>query len=147
MVPVLADANGVLAVSNYGWIGGANQRNPLSFGFSAAVHRSISNADLAAGNNTIDDTPVPAGEIWIITNIVISYTGTVAGVVINACCISGGGSYNLYEQRPPVSGQWYDRQGWWVLAPGDYLRWGCSGATAGDDGVLRSVGIRVDIDQ
>jgi hypothetical protein len=147
MLAVLVDTAGQILTVSQGWIGGAWQKNPLTIGYSNTVERSISNASLAAGANTIDDSVVPAGEVWVITNLVISYTGTVAGVVIQASRMSGGGSYIIYERRTLTSAQWYEYSGTIILKPGDNLRWICSGATLNDDGVLRANGYSFDIDQ
>lgn len=130
----------------YGYVGGAWQKDPLRLGYSAQVARTISNTSLAAGATTVDDTAVPVGEIWEMHVIAIQYTGTVSGVVIQALVVNGTTSQPVLEQRAITSGQWYIWTGKLIMKEGDYLRLAISGATLNDDGSLRAMGMRVDID-
>jgi hypothetical protein len=155
--PLLVDSSGriILAASSleiglvqaraYGRIGGAWQKQPLLFGYSATVLETWSDDNLASGSNTVDSPVVPAGEIWVITNLSMRYVGTPP-TYIEMRLRSGTSDYPLFRQLAPTTAQTHDRQGWWVMAPGDLLRVGISGATAGDDLYASATGFRVDID-
>ncbi len=132
--------------NNYGYVNGAWQKDPLTIGYSDTVLRSWSNLNLAAGANTVSDSAVPAGEIWIITNIATWYIGTITGVVLTARINSGGSQYVIFRQSPIVSDTIYDRQGYWVLKPGDNLEIRVTNATLNDDAFGTAIGFRVDID-
>ncbi len=147
MVPIRVDANGLIDIQSKGWIASAWQKNPLLFGYSGQILIADTNTSLAAGNNTIDSSAVPAGEIWVITNCAIAYSGTVAGVTMSAQLLDAATGYTLYGVLAVTSGLFVDRQGWWVLIPGNKLRLSITGATLNDDGFLRATGFRVDIDQ
>jgi hypothetical protein len=54
-------------VGGHGYISGAWQKNPLSFGYSGQVAQQVANNDAPAGDNQLNGTAVPAGEIWVIT--------------------------------------------------------------------------------
>ncbi len=165
MVPVNVDADGDLQVDilaalpagtnllgdvqarNKGWVSAAWQKDPLRIGYSGVIRGFFSNTALAAGTNNIDGTAVPAGEIWRLDNISVSYIGTVTNVRLYAILLSSAVEYLLYEQQPPVSIQEYDRQGNWILEPGEKIRLKVVGATLNDDAFLQYVGMRIDIDQ
>ena len=136
----------ILSNGPHGWISGVWQRNPLSFGFSGQVERLWTDTNLSAGANTVDDSAVPAGEIWIITQLSIMYDGT-APDDIQFAIRTVAQQIELFEVKDPVPSIFYDRQGWWILVQGDKLRLSCSGATAGNDLLGRAMGFRVDIDQ
>lgn len=146
MVPVRVDANGLLSIESLGQVGGAWQKNPLAFGYSGVVKRVASNVALAAGTNVLDDSAVPAGEIWVITNIATRYVGTVATVVIRVEIYDGASGYVLYDAGNLTSSLSVDRQGWWVLPSGYNLRATVFNATLNDDAYLLATGFRVDID-
>lgn len=132
---------------NHGWVGAAWQKDPIRFGYSELITEGVDNTSLAAGSNNLDTGTVPAGEIWVITNIAIRYDGTVSSVSLTVALIIDTVLMGIFGQKPPVSTVWYDRQGWWVLDAGDYIRLEVGGATMNDDAYLRVVGFRVDIDQ
>lgn len=144
---VLALATGqALQANSYGWISGVQQRDPLRFGLSGVVRELLLNASLAAGVNTINSTLVPTGEYHVLTNVSMQYVGTPP-TSIELYILSGGTLYNLFMVATPVSATFYDRQGWWPLAPGERLQMYISGATAGDNARFYLSGFRVDIDQ
>lgn len=163
MVPILVDTVGKLQVSVFsalpagtnrigavgteGWISSAWQKNPLRFGFSGLVSRLISSTTLAAGTNNLDDSAVPAGEFWVITNIAVDYVGTVANVGVRARIVDGVNSPYLFEYNPTVSDHLGDRQGFWIVPSGANLRLTVIGATLNDDAYLWANGFRVDTDQ
>src|SRR5512139_2034280 len=136
MVPVLVSATGELVVDslpagsaligdvqarNLGWVSATWQKDPMRFGYSGQVVEAVVDNNLDAGDNTVLSTSVPAGEVHVITNIGITYAGTVAGVALAVLMNLSGVASRLFGQAPPVSVQLYDRQGWWVLAPGSYI--------------------------
>ncbi|MDP2324162.1 MAG: hypothetical protein Q8N51_09045, partial [Gammaproteobacteria bacterium] len=123
----------------HGWDGAAWRKLPLLFGYSDTLALEASNLALAAGTNTLDASACPAGYIWVVTSILIMYVGTVpAGIFTDL--ISGANTLALYRQFSPVSGAGYDRQGFWVLKAGDYLRCVVTGATLNDDLYLHASG-------
>jgi hypothetical protein len=132
---------------NYGYVGGAWQKDPIRLGYSGTVRRSWSNTTLAAGDNNVDDSAVPDGEIWVITNIAARYVGTVSGVILRPyVVIAAGTGYVLTQWDTLVSQTYYSWQGKIVLMAGDYLRIGVSSATLNDDVAAIAVGWRVDTD-
>ena len=148
------DANGYLKVATasagnflvgtHGYVGGAWQKNPILFGYSSGLFELISNANLSAGINYLDTSIVPAGWIWIVTHLCMTYAGT-SPAYINLRITHGGGYCYLYAYRRPVSGEYYDRQGWWVLEAGDYIDMKIGSATAGDNAVLVATGFKVQL--
>ncbi len=134
------------APENMGWISGAWQKNPLLLGYSGVVGENVEDFNLLGGNPAVDSTAVPVGEIHVITHIAIRYDGTIPTEIF-AQLVQAGTAITLFQQIAPVSGLYYDRQGHYFLAPGDFLRMLIIGATAGNDAFMRIAGHRVDIDQ
>ena len=143
-VAFAAAAQGLVGL--HGWIGGAWKKAPIPFGISGSVYRFWMNTALAAGNVVVDDTAVPAGEVWVITRIGKRYDGT-SPTNFNSAVISGAISATVSEQFAPVSAQWYFDTLNLVLFPGDILRVGIVGATLNDDLYASAAGYRIDIDQ
>ena len=134
-------------VGEHGWVSSAWQKQPISQGYSGAIRALITSTTLAAGNNTLNGSVVPAGEIWVIENIAMMYSGTVVGVAIYAMLLSGAVQYNLFAQTPVVSLVRYDRNLQLTLSPGENMQMFIQGATLNDDAYLWYVGRRIDIDQ
>ncbi|MDP2323066.1 MAG: hypothetical protein Q8N51_03445, partial [Gammaproteobacteria bacterium] len=105
---------------------------PLLLGYSNTLALVVSNTSLAAGTNILDTSACPTGQIWVVTNILTFYVGTVpTGITIYL--VSGATTPILYRQLSPVSAVGYDRQGSWILKAGDLLRCIVTGATLNDD--------------
>ena len=135
------------AFKSFGWVNGAWQKNPLMFGYSGTAKNEVNDTALAAGNNNLDGAAVPAGEIWVITNVAFRYNGTVTGVTLTANAQMDGTAYQIFGQNPPVSNVWYDRQTYVVLNEGDYIWLSITGATLNDDAHLRMFGFKVEVAQ
>lgn len=128
------------------WIFPRWYKQPMMFGYSALKTDTVSDTTLAAGTVTLNGATVSAGEIWVITNISMVYIGTVP-TSIEAVMYDGSTAHILFNQLAPASGQYYDRQGWWVVVAGDNLRYVIYGATLNDDFYGWATGFRMDIDQ
>jgi hypothetical protein len=59
----------------------------------------------------------------------------------------GGNNFETWVQVTPGSDVRYDRQGWWVLFPGDFMQLRVENATLNDDASAVATGFRVDVDQ
>ena len=136
------------SVGEEGYYNGAWQKSPLLLGYSARVFRTITNLNLAGGTEINNDTAVPAGEIWVITHLVIA-VGSTTITGLQARFIDGvsGAAAILVDVPAPANGVWYDRQGYWIMQENDYLAVRTATGTAGDDVFLRGIGFRVDLDQ
>ena len=131
-------------VGSHGYVNGAWHKNPIELGYSGVVAYDLKNTSLAAGSNNLDSPVVPTGWVWIITAISIMYIGTVPtniGVNINHDTVMP----RIFRQLSPASGAIYDRQGYWVLNEGDYLRGYVTGATLNDDLYLGIYGHAINI--
>ena len=162
LVELQVDANGVIVLPSlpagsaevgsiqsrgYGWIGGAWQKGPLSFGYSGRVVKRIANTNLSAGTNILSTTPVPAGEIHVYTQMTGVYIGTFTNVYIEFTAFLGSVGVNFYQDHIAHSADMFGHPGWWVLMPGDILQLYVYNATAGDDAYFDVSGFRIDIDQ
>lgn len=145
-LPAGTNEIGKVQARNYGLVSGAFQKDPIRFGYSGVVARFWSNTNLAAGTNDVDDSAVPAGEIWIITSFAFNYIGT-SPAQCRRTLVIGGTVYRIDTVQTPTSNVIYGLQSWWVLEPGNYLRVSTTGATATDDLYCYATGFQVDIDQ
>jgi hypothetical protein len=79
-----------------------------------------------------------------VTDVDLSYDGTPP-LMILCRLIRGGQSYYIFEQRRPVSGQYYGKQGWWILEAADCMQMVIYGATAGDGATFFVTGFKVQL--
>jgi hypothetical protein len=145
-LPAGGNLIGDVQARGLGYISGAWQKQPIPFGLSGAVRRTLNSADLAAGTNNLDDSAVPAGEYWIITGLAMRYTGTVTNVELRFQVNSGGTQYVLAEVDGLTSSHYKNYQGAWPVLAGENLRLAVLGATLHDTANLYATGYRVDID-
>jgi len=117
---------------NYGLWGGAQKAGPVPFGANAAVAFSASNTSLAAGSSTLVVATAPAGTVYVLTSLAMYYGGT-SPTNIQLRITAGGTVAIVALQLSPVTLTVYDRQGWWVLGPGDVFDVRVTGATLNDD--------------
>ena len=141
---VLADQN--VQARPYGWISGAWQKQAMPFGFSDRVAEVVTDINTGAGADSVQTTPVPAGEYHVITHLEMYALSATCDNLI-AYQYAGAVTPPIFGQVNPVSSQIYDRQGWWVLKPGDYIKVYGFTLTAGDDLQVGLSGFRVDVDQ
>ena len=113
-------------------------------GYSDRLLIETHNADLAAGTNTLDVDPVPAGWIWVVTHLSMMYIGTVP-TSIWVFITHDVTTIRVFQQLSPYSLGLYDRQGWWVLKEGDFIRYRVYGATLHDDFYGHANGFKVQL--
>lgn len=156
MVPVLVDATGRPLVvldaitgaavpvtqGTSPWIVAADGGDKI-FSVEAPIALDVSNTALAAGSNTLTTTAVPVSKLWIITHISWKYVGTVATVQLVPFLTIGGVAVQVTSNIPPVSNQWYDRQGQFVMGAADTISLQILFATLNDDGFLRASGYQM----
>lgn len=128
----------------HGFINGEWQKQPIVFGITDELAGKVVNTSLNAGNNNIDGDVIPAGEIWVITNLAMIYIGTVANVEIYAR-LGGTPDSIFWGVKPPVSGVTYDRQGQWIAMEGNKLRMQVLGATLNDDAYFYYSGYKIGV--
>lgn len=124
--PVLLDADGKIIVSKM-----------LVYNGQVLQYKT---ATAITGTNTLDSDTVPSGQLWILSNLVMRYTGTVAGVSMYCNLYNGSIAYVFYSVNPVVTIVDYDRQGQWVLQAGDRVRMTVANGTAGDNIRLWAIG-------
>jgi len=145
---VAFDAAAQGLVGPHGWISGAWQKNPVLLGYSGPAVPSIVNLSLPAGTSNQDSTPVPAGEVQVISALSVRVVSTSITTLI-AIWMALGATVQvvLVRQVPPVSGTFYLLTGQWVMTEGDFFRCSLVGATLNDDLNFSAAGYRVDLDQ
>lgn len=135
-----------IEAQQFGWISSAWQKNPLALGYSSPLIKQYVNDAPTGSNPNIDTDTVPSGELWVITNITERATfSSAAGIRCmfhdnsNACV--------LYVIDSPTSLINYDRQGYWVLPAGAYLRMTLQTAVGDSQLVIWITGFIVETDQ
>ena len=148
------DANGFLTIS--GRTAGAVRTPILSDGsgrqyiavkgddkvwsYDSAFAEVVQNLTLAAGNNILAGTVVPAGKVLVVTSAITMYSGTLTNVVLYIQAVIGGVGANISGAKPtvnllPVGGPCHV-----VLAAGDKMQALITGETLNDDGYLQYAG-------
>ncbi len=139
-LPAGTNEIGAVQAREYGWDGAAWRKQPQALGYSGIIGEALSNTSLAAGANSIDSAAVPAGQVWVVENVIMRYDGTVAAVILGMDILRGATTYRIFGVQPPVTTVWYDRQGAWTLTAADKLRLRILGATLNDDAYLQYSG-------
>ena len=93
---------------------------------------SVSNLSLPTGSSSLYSDAVPSGKIWIVSSVSVRYIGSTASDIY-VMMVLAGTAVMVFAQKPPSNAVSYDRQGWWILQPGDNILWGVSNATLNDD--------------
>jgi hypothetical protein len=130
----------------HGLIDNEWQKSPLPFGASDTVGRDVNTSSAPSANYTVSDTPVPAGEVWVITNLSTIILGT-APAILRAWVVLNGVDTVIFGLTPPVVSTYYDRQGWWVMFPGDYLKIEQIAGTIGNAFFLYGTGFLYETDR
>jgi hypothetical protein len=130
----------------YGWIGGAWQKNPLGFGYSARGSQQLVNTNAAAGYNNVSSSAVPAGEIWILSAASASDNSNTITQIDLSVTVNGN-PVVIGFVLSPVAAQPCIALTQVALAEGDTIAAGFYGCVAGDDLYLRYCYTRIDIDQ
>ena len=143
-LPTGTNEIGKIQARNYGLVGGLFQKDPIRLGYSSRVRRTWSDTSLDAGDNEVNNSVVPADEIWIIPSFSFRYVGTVP-TKVRWQIKAGGTDYQIKDQLSPASGRVYHVRGPWVLSEDDVLSLKVFGATANDDLYGYAWGHRVDI--
>lgn len=144
-IEVTQDTPGDLLTGIHGHVGGAWQKQPLQFGYSGAVGERVTDSSADAGDNTLQTTAVPAGEVHIVTTIhTVNVDTDVAYILISR--VGNSTTYNMKRQASPGIGISVDMLGTIVLAPGDYIKASFGSCTAGDTIRLMTTGYKFDID-
>lgn len=87
---------------------------------------------LSAGLNVATMLTVPVGHRYIVNNVSLRYSGTVATVTMFFAVRRGSSEIYLYNVITPVNGQIYDRQFRFTLEAGDELFYRIVNATLND---------------
>lgn len=112
------------------------------FSFKGIISEWVRNENLPGGDVHLEGTPVPAGEVWNITQTYCLYSGTAPrGLVIYA--ITGGRSIMIHDTRNPGVDRYYPQPCNVYLREGDRVALFIQGATAGDIGELGYAGIKM----
>lgn len=130
--PVLTDGNGRQYIAVKG--------DDKVWSYDSAFAEVVQNLTLAAGNNTLAGTVVPAGKVLVVGSAITMYSGTLTNVVLYVQAVVGGVTANIFGAKPttnlvPVGGTCRV-----VLAAGDKLQAFITGATLNDDGYLQYAG-------
>lgn len=137
------DSAGDLQVDVKTYLGKSSYNN-VPWGYNDVYGEKEESANLSAGNNFFAASQVPGGEVWVITGANIKYTGT-APTTINMSADIAGTNYDVFEQKPPVSGEMYNWYGNIYLKADDRIRFFVEGATATDDFIGRVWGYKMKV--
>lgn len=86
----------------FGWDGSAWRKLPLVWGYSDTLQERWNDADADAGANSHEFTAVPAGEIWVITNLNAADLDNVV-TEINWIFVFGGTNYQITAKLSPAA--------------------------------------------
>lgn len=134
---LLLDSSGRAIVRGYGL-------NDL-FGFSAAYQDYHNIASLSAGTNNYDFGTVPAGEIWIVTHVWSSYTGTITNVVMQFGVWDGANNYTMTTIKPVTTAVGIASLANAIAKAGQNFRYTVLGATATNSSAATVLGYKMKV--
>lgn len=115
------------------------------FSFNSMLTEQIEDLNLDNGNNTLSEPAVPAGVIWVVTNVMLYYSGTPPTRMYARVERILGDEYFAREDTV-VSGTYYPfNVGHIFLREGERLEMRIIGATNGDDARMRFSGYKMAI--
>jgi len=130
-----------LAVGLHGWDGSAWRKNPLQLGFNSKYREREQMSATGAGN-TMDTTPVPAGEIWVICSAMcFDYTHACGPASLNV--YDGTNTYTLNRAATLAASEALTFQGTMPLVEGERIRAAFGGLTVGDSIYCDVVGYKM----
>lgn len=134
LVPVQVDSFGRLVpatseAQNMGWYGGAWHKQPVTIGYSENLDAVIS-AALSSATERVYGTTVPAGEVWVVTQICLSCTHAATFIDMRKY-IDLGFLGVVYRVSGAVANGFYDRTLNLILPPGQRLAVHVEGSTIG----------------
>jgi len=142
---VALKANQEIVARNYGYVGGAWQKNPVPIGYSGDWTEELQDLTAATGTNTLSGTTVPAGEIWLLY-MIGAQDSTSAPSRIEVTCSVNGYTVPYIDDGSPVMAGWSFDYRQIMLSEDDFLRVVFYGCTLNDDLYVRYHALRIDID-
>ena len=65
----------------WGWDGTRWRKLPLTWGYTDVYIENVRTNDAVAGLNDLDGSLVPAGEVWVVTNVVLFNTDSATTII------------------------------------------------------------------
>jgi len=89
----------------WGWDGTQWRKAGLLWGYSDRYVERAKNESAAAGNNNLEGSTVPAGEVWVVQGVAVVNINTATQC--NVFLMVGGEGYTLTEQVTLTPFIWY----------------------------------------
>ena len=115
----------------WGWNGSEWVKLGVVWGYSAVYQESAVNNDAAAGTNYLSGAVVPAGEVWVLTNIIVWDLAT-ANSYINLMLHDGVNVHVIHRKKGPTADVAEEWSGHVYLQAGDKLYCGFYGCALHD---------------
>jgi hypothetical protein len=110
--------------------------------YAGIVEENIYDGNLSGGNEAMNGTAVPSGEVWVIENITVYYYGTLPGrqmVQIDGL----GNLLTIKDDSYLTNARYYRMQGPITMQAGDNVRFRMINSTAGDTAYLKYAGYKM----
>lgn len=112
--------------------------------FGGIVEEEVENTDLDDGNNFITGSIIPSGEIWVIARCSF-LTDSASATRIQMYASGVAVAQYLFDEMYNNDGLWRVAKGPIYMQENDYFRARIFNATAGDEGLLRYSGYKMQI--
>ena len=116
----------------WGWNGTTWVKLPLVFGYYEQYLEQVTNLNASTGDNWLNGSVVPAGEIWVVTAATAS-NEDAACARIQMFIYDGAKHYAMGSVTNPVADQSLVFAGQVILNPGNRFVVRMRGVTAGND--------------
>ena len=128
-----------------GRIGTAWQKQGMIWSYCDVVTDSVFDLNLSAPEDVLVGTPVPAGEVWVLS-VISGFVNSATCTIMYIGIVVDGVEIFLRTLKPPDTGLWYPVLGQYVLKEGDYVKLWLYGLTALDDAYLKAAGYKMRLD-
>jgi hypothetical protein len=118
----------------------------LIFGYHDAYGERARERDASAGDNVLEGTHVPAGEVWIVTSL-LGYAGNTVITKLSIGIYDGTTYKNVAIKPSPAINVGVQTQGFWPMKEGDRIFGYFSGCGASEDIIIEAIGYKMKLSQ
>jgi len=115
----------------WGWDLTQWRKLAMVWGYSGSMGEAVNDTDADVGNNTLETTVVPAGEVHVVHSAFAVNNNTDVGAIIFQV-ISGGTTHYLHRSTSPGVGNSVELPVMIILNPGDHMHCVFAGCADGD---------------
>lgn len=116
----------------------------MIWGYTTHYLEALADNSAAAGDNTLTGSTVPAGEIWVVTNVDAANADTNI-TALNIQIILAATEHHIAGRLTPSKKEGVNVQGFWPMPPGAHVEAFFEGCVLNDDIHFHVIGYKMSI--